>query len=112
MEEFEKESRLFTAKSFRPQQGPSSCPVHAWTQKLNPDWEESLGDTIWSCLHQDFIFKKDLVPLLGGHYGDVEGAVLLVVLDGGEELLVIVRQETRIRERVFTKNMVSVQHFM
>ena len=60
-------------------------------------------------MHQDFIFKKNLVPLLGGHYRGSEWAVLLSVLDAGEELLVIVRPEPRIREIVFTKNL--VQHY-
>ena len=63
-------------------------------------------------MHQNSIFKENSIPLFCSHYRDVKRAGILIVFDGIEKILVIVRQEPRIGKTSLSKYMVSEEYFM
>ena len=81
-------------------------------QQLNPDRKKFLGGAISHSMHQDSIFKKYPVPLFSSHGGNVHWASFMIVFDSCEESLIIVRQEARVGERIFSQHMVSKQNLM
>ena len=62
--------------------------------------------------HEDLVFHQDSVPLLSCHSCNVQWTIFLVMVNGDEESMVIVRSCSRNGQTDFSQHMVPEQYLM